>query len=156
MGDVLLSVDEEAVVRKTWGLVAKDLKGNGTKFFIHFFTGYPEYQRIFKGFADIPLEKLADNKRLVAHGVTVMTAINGLVDNLDDVEVLKELLINTGRNHAKRNLKIGDFQNLKESLLEFLGKALGEHWSPEADDAWKKLLTVMMSVIGEGLASKEK
>ncbi len=74
-----------------------------------FFTGYPEYQKVFRGFAEIPIDQLATNKRLIAHGFTVMTAISGLVDNLEDPEVLTELLLNTGRNHKKRELTPGDF-----------------------------------------------
>jgi hypothetical protein len=74
-----------------------------------FFTGYPEYQKVFRGFAEIPIDQLATNKRLIAHGFTVMTAISGLVDNLEDPEVLTELLLNTGRNHKKRKLTPGDF-----------------------------------------------
>jgi len=58
----------------------------------------------------VPLDQLKENKRLKAHAFTVMTAINGLVDNLDDPEVLTELLLKTGRNHAKRGTKAGDFQ----------------------------------------------
>jgi hypothetical protein len=44
-----------------------------------------------------------------------MTAINGLVDNLDDPEVLTELLLKTGQNHQKRKLKLGDFQVLVDT-----------------------------------------
>lgn len=76
-----------------------------------FFGGYPEYQKKFRGFADVPLEKLAENKRLQAHAFTVLNAINGLVDNLDDPDVLNVLLHKTGQNHGgKRNLKRGDFE----------------------------------------------
>jgi len=75
-----------------------------------FFTGFPEYQKVFRGFASIPLDQLATNKRLMAHGFTVFSSIAGLVDNLEDPEVLDELLLNTGRSHIKRGLKPGDFQ----------------------------------------------
>ncbi|CAL8148411.1 unnamed protein product [Orchesella dallaii] len=151
----MLTPEEEKSIRDTWALVSPDLKGNGIKFFIHFFTGYPEYQKLFRGFADVPLDKLPENKRLQAHAFTVLNAINGLVDNLDDPDVLTELLLKTGRNHARRKLRRGDFENLKTSLLEFLGKALKSHWSPEAENAWTKLLSVMVDKISEGLESPD-
>ena len=77
--------------------------------FHSFFNQYPEYQQKFPGFAHVPLDQLAENRRLKAHAITVMNAINGLVDNLDDPEVLTELLIKTGQNHARRKLQLSDF-----------------------------------------------
>jgi len=151
-GEGALTPQEAKAVKTTWSLVQTDLKGNGVKFFIHFFTGFPEYQKIFRGFADIPLEQLSTNKRFIAHAYTVMSALSALVDNLDDPEVLSELLLNVGRNHIKRKLKKGDFENLRASLVDFLGKALRDDWTPEADVAWKKTLQVVVHKIGEGLS----
>lgn len=75
-----------------------------------FFQQYPDYQKKFRSFANVPVAELADNKRLQAHAFTVMKAIDGLIDNLDDPEVLTELLQRTGANHARRGLVIADFQ----------------------------------------------
>lgn len=75
-----------------------------------FFTGYPEYQKMFRSFADIPLAELHKSKRLIAHGYTVMTSLTALVENLDDPEVLNELLHTVGRNHGRRKVKVGDFE----------------------------------------------
>jgi len=147
----ILTPEEEKTVKDIWALVSPDLKGTGVKFLIHFFSGFPEYQKLFRGFADIPLEKLSENKRFQAHAFTVLNAIDGLVDNLDDPEVLTELLIKTGQNHARRTLKRGEFQNLTSSLLEFFGIALKGHWTPEAEAAWSKLLSVMVDKISEGI-----
>jgi len=116
-----------------------------------FFTQYPEYQSLFRGFADVPLDRLSDNKRFQAHAFTVLNAINGLVDNLDDPEVLTELLLKTGQNHGRRSLKRGEFQNLKASLLDFFSIALKEHWTPEAEAAWSKLLSIMVDKISQGI-----
>ena len=63
----------------------------------------------FLDFAHVPLDELAENRRLKAHAITVMNAINGLIDNLDDPEVLTELLTKTGQNHARRKLQLSDF-----------------------------------------------
>jgi len=40
---------------------------------------------------------------------------------------------------------------LSESLLNFLEKALGEKWTPEAGAAWTKTLSLVTQKIGEGL-----
>jgi len=84
---------------------------------LSFFTNYPEYQRKFRGFADVPLDQLRENKRLKAHGFTVLSSIDGLVNNMDDPDVLSELLFKIGQNHSKRQLKTGDFQVLLAIIL---------------------------------------
>ncbi|CAG7655217.1 unnamed protein product, partial [Allacma fusca] len=107
--DLILTAEENKALLDTWGIIAKDLKGYGSKFFIHFFKQYPHYQLQFKSFAKVPLEELAENRRFKAHALTLMSALNGFIENLDDVEMLDELLLKTGENHAKRKLTGEDF-----------------------------------------------
>lgn len=75
-----------------------------------FFRVYPNYQRKFKGFADIPAKELPKHRRMQAHAFTVMTAIAGLIYNLDDTELVTKLLIKAGKNHANRHLEFKDFK----------------------------------------------
>src|SRR5689334_6873069 len=46
----------------------------------------------------------------LAHAFTVVSTINGMIDNLDDTELLCELLVKNGQNHVKRSIKTGDFK----------------------------------------------
>ena len=48
-------------------------------------------------------------------------------------------------------LIFSSFQNLKECLLEFLEKELGDKYTPVAEVAWKKILRVMVQKIDEGM-----
>ncbi|CAG7830087.1 unnamed protein product [Allacma fusca] len=107
--DLLLTAEENQALLDTWGIIAKDLKGYGSKYFIYFFKQYPHYQLQFKSFAKVPLEELTENRRFKAHAFTLMSALNGFIENLDDVEMLDELLLKTGENHAKRKLAQEDF-----------------------------------------------
>ncbi|OXA57298.1 globin [Folsomia candida] len=150
-----LTAEEKTAVQDTWGVVAKDLKGNSIKVFLHFFTMFPEYQKLFRGFADTPMDQLPENRRFKAHAFTVVSAINGLIDNLDDPEMLCELLVKTGQNHAKRSIKIGDFKNLNDCLMDLFSKIFGEAWTPVAKSGWSKVFSVVLEKVAEGLKLNE-
>jgi hypothetical protein len=45
-------------------------------------------------------------------------------------------------------------QNLAVVLVDFLGEALGPHFTPEARQSWTMLLKVMNTIIGESLKSQ--
>jgi len=150
-----LTAEEKTAVQETWAVVAKDLKGNSVQVFLNFFAMFPEYQKRFRGFADTPKEQLPENKRFKAHAFTVVSTINGMIDNLDDPELLCELLKKTGQNHSKRSLEIGDFKNLNDSLLCLFSKIFGEAWTPVAESGWKKVFSVILEKVGEGLKSTE-
>jgi len=151
-----LTAEEKTAVVDSWALVAKDLKGNSVKVFQHFFKMFPEYQKLFKGFADTPFDQLAENKRFKAHAFTVVSTLNGMIGNLDDPEMLVELLVKNGQNHAKRNIKVADFKNLIECLTDFFSKNLGEAWTSNAESGWKKVFAIVAEKSEEGLnASSE-
>lgn len=70
-----------------------------------FFTDYPIYQKSFKSFANVPFEELEGHKRFQAHAFTVMNAVDGMVQSLDDPEMLDEMLLKTGANHGRRKIE---------------------------------------------------
>ena len=80
------------------------------------FETHPVLQTRFKGFAGKSSEQLRTNKRVAAHGSSVLLAITGMVDNLDDVSCLVEMLKTTGRNHVKRGIPKEDFE-VKKSYI---------------------------------------
>lgn len=78
--------------------------------FYRLFETHPEYQRLFKAFADVPFEKLATNGRLLGHATSVMYALNSIIDNLEDPACLVELLHKIGSSHKTRNITPEHFQ----------------------------------------------
>jgi hemoglobin-like flavoprotein len=149
-----MTADEKNIIRNTWGLVKKDVPGNGTDLFIRLFEENPSYQQLFKSFKDVPVSELKANKKLLAHANNVMYAVTMLVDNIEDTEVLKELLTKLARNHRRRKITSEMFENLKISLMGTLKDKLGtELMNDEAVNAWDKTYGVIMSVIKPGLES---
>ena len=113
-----------------------------------FFHAYPDYQKLFKGFAHVPLDQLRGNKRVEAHAKAVLYAITQLVDNLDDTELVIEMLKKQGRNHQNRKIDSTKFQNLGGVLLELLTEKLGpELMNEKGVQAWTKTYSVIVKVV---------
>ncbi|XP_042230174.1 globin-like [Homarus americanus] len=145
-----LTLRHRTAMVRTWDLVRPDLKTHGIYFFLRLFREEPQLKTRFKGFMNKTEDQLRENKRLAAHGTTVLTAITSMVDNLDDVGVLVELLQTTGVNHKNRGIPKQDYDLLAPVLLNYLRDNLGSAWTSVADEAWAKALKVIMSVIVSG------
>lgn len=78
-----------------------------TCFFRSLFTKFPEYLQYFSNFAHMYVEtnELMENKDFQAHCLTVMMAINTMVEyGLNDSTLLKSLVAKIGRNHFRRKM----------------------------------------------------
>ncbi|XP_042887295.1 globin-like [Penaeus japonicus] len=142
-----LTLRHRTAMVRTWDMVRPDMKVHGINFFLELFRTEPELQTRFKGFANKTEEELKTNKRLAAHASTVMLAITGLVDNLDDVTCLVEMLNSTALNHKRRGIPKEDFVLLAPVLVKFLRDNLGSAWTPVAEEAWTQALKVINAVI---------
>ena len=63
------------------------------QFLIRFFTKYPEYQKLFKSFATLPLNELNGNKRVLAHGLNVIYTLSAVIDSIEDAELFTEVIL---------------------------------------------------------------
>ncbi|GAB6020441.1 hypothetical protein CHUAL_003134 [Chamberlinius hualienensis] len=151
-----LTARQKRVIEETWNLVEKDIRGNGVDFFIAFFKVHPTYQSYFKSFAEVPMDKLKENRKLHAHAFSVMHAIASMVSNLDDIDCLAEILTKTGLSHGGRNIKIEHFENLALVFVDFLQEKLGSILTPFGRKAWAQALTVINSVIKPALEEANK
>lgn len=142
-----LTPRDKASIVATWDLVRPNLKHHGINFFMKLFEEHPDIQTSFASFRDKELSELRTNKKMAAHAVTVMTAIQACVDNLNDVETLVEMLKSTGVNHDRRGIPRKDFENLAIVLLNFFEENLGGAWTPQAKAAWTQALKVINAVI---------
>ena len=61
--------------------------------------------------------EVAVQKKLTAHGISVLYAIKSLVDNLEDLDTLTHLIRKNARNHAERGISGADYKvcNLKDN-----------------------------------------
>ncbi|KFM74592.1 Globin, partial [Stegodyphus mimosarum] len=150
-----LTPRQKDIVRNTWKSIRADTRNNGIKLFLKFFEAYPEYQLLFKSFANVPLSDLPRNGRLLGHVTSVMYALNSVVDNLEDPECLIEILQKTGISHRPRNVNRQHFNNLKVVLIKLLVEILGSNVMNEsAVEAWEKTLDVANSIIIKSLEAE--
>ncbi|CAL1265506.1 unnamed protein product [Larinioides sclopetarius] len=151
-----LTPRQKNLVQSTWKIVRADTKNNGIAFFMRFFDAHPEYQKLFKGFANVPRSELPQNGKLLGHALSVMYAINSIVDNLNDTESLVQILEKIGVSHIPRKISGKHFQNLAVVLVNFLKEALGPSlMDSTTEEAWRKSLEVANSLIIKALESKE-
>lgn len=105
----------------------------------------------------MPISELKGNKKVLAHALSVLSAISSLVENLDDPEVLVEMLIKTGGNHFRRHIQVEQFDALGVTIVGWLIEKCG----PQAMDqsginAWKKTYSVIVSVVQKGMDQASK
>ncbi|GIY25003.1 GLOBIN domain-containing protein [Caerostris extrusa] len=112
---------------------------------------------MFKDFADVPIAELGSNKKLLGHALSVMYALNSIVDNLNDVESLIQVLQKTGESHQPRKISGYHFQNLAVVVINLLKEALGPSlMDATAEEAWRKTLEVANSIIIQALGDTNK
>lgn len=69
---------------------------------------YPKYQEQFS-FRNVPLDQLADDKRLKRHAAGVFAALTSIIDSLENLEVLVALLEGIGDRHGRRHIEPAAF-----------------------------------------------
>lgn len=87
------------------------------------FTKFPDYLKFFNQFADLDLERIQDNKRLVRHATKVIDTVTFVVDSIGDPaksDQLQEALVNLVRSHLKRRIGHKEFYNLGLVLIDFI------------------------------------
>lgn len=151
-----LTPREKNLVRDTWSIVRKDVKANAIAIFLMLFRRYPEYQKLFSAFADVPAEQLPGNTRLAAHAMSVAYAITALVDNLDDADCLVELVRKTATNHSRRPVTVAHFENTTAVIVDTLKERLGSKMTPAAVSAWEKTLRLVVKVTADVFKQRNK
>ncbi|KAH6924258.1 hypothetical protein HPB50_014527 [Hyalomma asiaticum] len=134
-----LSVRDRNYIIDTWILIRRDIRVTSTSMFVALFARYPDYQRLFERFANVPLQELPRNEVVKAHALAVFYFYTNIVDGMDDPDLLTELVRKNVRNHLRRPMGPQHYANMDEVLLEVIKDKLRSRMSPGAVRAWKKL-----------------
>ncbi|XP_020288539.1 cytoglobin-2 [Pseudomyrmex gracilis] len=140
---------QKKIVQNTWATVRKDPVSSGIAIMHALFTEHPEYQNQFKAFKDMPFDELAKNKKFQAHCANIVSAISGAIDQLHDPTLMEATLLSLAERHKNRGQKLEHFQNLKQVMINLLPTVFGKQYTPEAQEAWKKILDLMFSTFGQ-------
>ncbi|XP_076442916.1 neuroglobin-like [Babylonia areolata] len=146
-------------VQETWGILSKDLVSLGVTVFLNFFETEPDLKMMFPKIIRLnevsQLEWYVDRDMLQRHAVTVMEALGAAVESLEDSHFLNNVLIALGQTHAKRNMKAVTLKRLWPSLEVGLSSMLGERYSAETAEAWRKLYNYICLQMKRGMDNPE-
>ncbi|KAL8588902.1 hypothetical protein ACOMHN_051496 [Nucella lapillus] len=125
-----------------------------------FFETEPDLKMLFPKIIRLnessQLEWYVDRDMLQRHAITVMEALGAAVECLEDSHFLNNVLIAMGQTHAKRNVKPAMLKRLWPSMEVGLSTILGQRYSPETAEAWRKLYNYICLQMKRGIDNPEQ
>jgi hypothetical protein len=70
--------------------------------FYSYFKQYPEAQKEFKAFNDVPIDELSKNKRFQAHCANIVATLGKVIEQMHDPELMEASVINFTEKHKNR------------------------------------------------------
>lgn len=140
---------EKVMIQDSWAKVYENCDDAGVAILVRLFVNFPSSKQYFSQFKHIEeSEELERSTQLRKHAHRVMTAINTLVESLDNSEKVASVLKLVGKAHALRHkVEPRYFKILCGVILEVLGEVFSEVVTPEVAAAWTKFLaTVYCSI----------
>jgi len=120
-----LSDREIDLIRAGFRELRSDIQPRSEAFYAAFFRRAPELRPMFR-------------EDLSGQGMRFMSTLAVLLDHLNDPETLAERYADLGRSHRALGVKAAYFEVMGEALIETLQGALGEAFTPETEEAWRK------------------
>ncbi|XP_015600849.1 globin [Cephus cinctus] len=146
-----LSGKEKRLVQESWAIIRKNPVDAGVAIMSRFFKVYPQYQKVFPSFKDLPVESLPGNKKFQAHCQSIVTTLSNAFDSLHDSGLLEANLHILGERHGRRGQGRQEFIDLKEIILNVLNESLGGKFDLETAAAWDKIMDVINVEIFKGM-----
>lgn len=141
-----LNSQEKQAIRETWLQFKKQLRTGSVIIFVVLFTRYPDYQKLFPGFANEPPNELPKNPRMLAHALTFAYALTAIVDSLDEPDTTVELVRKVAVAHAQRSPDMKTkFEHMGTAVVDTLVEKLGSAMTPTAVAAWKQLFAFIVA-----------
>ena len=142
---------EKALVKKTWKVLANDLKGRGSKVFIAIFRANPAIKALFP-FDGMEGEVLMKSTLFKGHASRFMQAVGAVVDNIDSLdEALSPLLLGLGKHHVLfPGFEPVYFNSFQTGMRQVWAEDLGSKFNAHAQQAWDKVFEFIMHKLKEG------
>ncbi|XP_037647042.1 cytoglobin-1-like isoform X1 [Sebastes umbrosus] len=145
-----LTDKERLMIQDSWAKVYQNCDDVGVAILVRLFVNFPSSKQYFSQFKHIEeSEELERSAQLRKHARRVMTALNTLVESLDNSDKVASVLKVLGKAHALRHkVEPVYFKILSGVILEVLGEEFSEVVTSEVAAAWTKLLaTICCSLI---------
>ncbi|XP_054462934.1 cytoglobin-1-like [Anoplopoma fimbria] len=144
-----LTDKERLMIQDSWAKVYENCDDVGVAILVRLFVNFPSSKQFFSQFKHIEEpEELESSVQLRKHARRVMSALNTLVESLDNPDKMASVLKLVGKAHAQRH-KVDPvyFKILSGVILEVLGEEFPAVVTPEVGVAWTKLFATIYSGI---------
>nr|AOC38017.1 globin Y [Rhinella marina] len=137
-------------INEIWCKIYANPEESGKTVVIRLFTTYPQTKVYFKNLKNIAtLEEMQVNPGIRAHGKGVMGALNQVIQNLNDWEVVSSALTHLAQRHQDvHKVGVNNFQLLFLVILTIFKEALGADFTPEHCKSWEKLFSITYNFLG--------
>ncbi|XP_018094547.1 cytoglobin isoform X1 [Xenopus laevis] len=110
----------------------------------HLFTTYPQTKVYFKNFKNMDtLEEMQVHPGIQMHGKRVMGALNHVIENLNNWDVVSSALTDLAKRHQDvHEVEVNNFQLLFLVILSVFKEALGAQFTPGHRKSWEKLFSI--------------
>ncbi len=125
-----MTPNEIALIQSSFAEVAPIKSKAAGLFYRRLFEIAPEVKPLFKG------DMEEQGSKLMA---TLAVAVNGLSNLAEIVPTVEDL----ARRHVGYGVRAEHYQPVGAALLWTLGQGLGDAWSPEVENAWRKAYGVL-------------
>ncbi|CAG0924239.1 unnamed protein product [Notodromas monacha] len=96
--------------------------------FAQLFDKHPKYKDKFYKLKDIPNDQLPTNKALACHSLMFTRAIETMVENVDDKDMMEEILLRLAYRHIRLDLCDKDLQRVSDLFIDQLDKSEHQIW----------------------------
>uniref|UniRef100_A0A6D5GC82 Myoglobin n=1 Tax=Callithrix jacchus TaxID=9483 RepID=A0A6D5GC82_CALJA len=150
-----LSDGEWQLVLNVWGKVEADIPSHGQEVLISLFKGHPETLEKFDKFKHLKSEdEMKASEELKKHGVTVLTALGGILKKKGHHEAeLKPL----AQSHAtKHKIPVKYLEFISDAIVHVLQKKHPGDFGADAQGAMKKALELFRNDMAAKGGQEEK
>ena len=145
-----LSVTDKNHITNTWPILQKDRINVGKQLFLQIFQQSPTIKDIFS-FKDCWGDDLLKHPTFASHATNFVTAFDDIVRNIHDDALVKQVLLQLGRSHAKRRQFSDEYFGIfKTALMVTWGMYLKSKFTAEVKHAWGVLFDQVTMKLSEG------
>ena len=135
----MVTPEDVSLVQSSWAKVAPISDTAADLFYGKLFELDPSLQELF------PEDMTEQKKKLMQ---TLAVCVNGLSDLGEIVPAVKAL----GQRHVGYKVKDEHYETVGTALLWTLGQGLGDDFTPETENAWTGVYTVLATTMREAAA----
>ncbi|XP_029015083.1 cytoglobin-1-like [Betta splendens] len=140
-----LTDEERMMIQESWSSVYESCDDVGVAILIRLFVNFPSAKQYFSQFRHMEEpEELERSAQLRKHAHRVMSALNTLVESLEDADKVASVLQVVGKAHALRHkVEPVYFKILSGVILEVLAEVFPQVVTADVGAAWTKLLATV-------------